>query len=99
MNDKGYSWPEALLTLTIVMVIFGTLLPFASFITSDLQAKKSGMYAAETAYQGALSYRAYGMIEGTRQVDGIAYDWMVDTDAICVSYEPADKVVRKCITY
>ena len=30
MNEGGYSWPEAILTLTIVIVIFGTLLPFAS---------------------------------------------------------------------
>lgn len=99
MNDKGYSWPEALLTLTIIMVIFGTLLPFASFITSDLQARKLGMYAAETAYQGAISFQTYGVSEGTRQVDGVAYDWIVDTDAVCVSYGPADKVVRKCIAY
>ena len=35
MNEGGYSWPEAILTLTIVIVIFGTLLPFA--INSDLK--------------------------------------------------------------
>ena len=35
MNEEGYSWPEAILTLTIVIVIFGTLLPFASY--SDLK--------------------------------------------------------------
>ena len=64
MNEGGYSWPEAILTLTIVMIIFGTLLPLASSMTSKLQMKKAQMYAAETAFQGAIYFKAYGLMEG-----------------------------------
>ena len=64
MNEGGYSWPEAILTLTIVMVIFGTLLPLASTMTSKLQMKKMQMYAAETALQGAIYFKAYGLTGG-----------------------------------
>ena len=62
MNEEGYSWPEAILTLTIVIVIFGTLLPFASLVTSKLQMKKAHMYAAETAHRGAIYFSAYGLM-------------------------------------
>lgn len=52
MNEGGYSWSEAILTLMIVMTVFGTLLPLATTMTLKLQMKKSQMYAAETALQG-----------------------------------------------
>ena len=97
MSEGGYSWPEAVLTLTIVIVIFGTLLPFSSIVTSKLQVKKAHMYAAETAYQGAIYFRAYGLMEGVRQVDGVDYDWTIDGQSVCVSYEIVEKVFNKCV--
>lgn len=97
MSEGGYSWPEAVLTLTIVIVIFGTLLPFSSIVTSKLHVKKAHMYAAETAYQGAIYFRAYGLMEGVRQVDGVDYDWTIDGQSVCVSYEIVEKVFNKCV--
>ena len=97
MNEGGYSWPEAILTLTIVIVIFGTLLPFASTVTMKLQMKKVDMYAAETAYQGAIYFNAYGLEEGVRQIDGVDYDWTIAGQSVCVSYKVADKVFNKCV--
>lgn len=97
MNEGGYSWPEAILTLTIVMTIFGTLLPLASTLTSKLQMKKSQMYAAETVLQGAIYFKAYGWMEGGREIDGIAYDWLVEGQVVCVTYRVVEKDMRKCV--
>lgn len=97
MNEGGYSWPEAILTLTIVMVIFGTLLPLASTMSLKLQMKKSQMYAAETALQGAIYFKAYGLLEGVRQIDGVNYDWSIEGQSVCVSYSIADQDGRKCV--
>lgn len=97
MNEEGYSWPEAILTLTIVIVIFGTLLPFASIVTLKLQVKKAHMYAAETAHQGAIYFSAYGVMGGVRQVDGVDYDWTIDGQSVCVTFEVVEKVFNKCV--
>ena len=97
MNEGGYSWPEAVLTLTIVVVIFGTLLPLASTMTSQLQLKKARMYATETAFQGAIYFNAHDLMQGVRHVDGVDYDWMIDGQSVCVSYRVMNKDIRKCI--
>lgn len=97
MNEGGYSWPEAILTLTIVIVIFGTLLPFATTVTSKLQIKKAQMYAAETALQGAIYFSSYGLREGVRQVEGVDYEWVINGQSVCVSYMIVDKAFSKCV--
>ncbi|MFJ7933740.1 hypothetical protein [Sporosarcina sp. NPDC096371] len=97
LNEGGYSWPEAILTLVIVMVVFGTLLPFATVITSKLQMKKMQMYATETALQGAIYFQAYGLTEGTRQVDEVAYNWTVEGHSVCVQYRVVDEDIKKCV--
>ena len=97
MNEGGYSWPEAILTLTIVMVIFGTLLPLASTMSLKLQMKKSQMYAAETALQGAIYFKAYGLQEGVREVDGVNYKWSIEGQSVCVSYSIVNRAGRKCV--
>ena len=86
MNEKGYSWPEAILTLTILIVIFGTLLPLATKVATTLHNKKLSMYAGETAYQGAIYFSAYGFMEGVRFFDETQFDWIIKGKSICVTY-------------
>ncbi|WP_342505182.1 hypothetical protein [Sporosarcina sp. FSL K6-2383] len=97
MNEGGYSWSEAILTLTIVMVIFGTLLPLATTMTSKLQMKKAQMHAAETAFQGAIYFKSHGLMAGLRQVDGMDYNWSIEEQVVCVSYKAAEQSIRKCV--
>ncbi|MBE1553761.1 hypothetical protein [Sporosarcina limicola] len=97
MNEDGYSWPEAILTLTVVLLIFGTLLPLASTMTLKLQLKKSEMHATEAALQGAILYSAYGLVGGIRHVNGMDYDWTVEGNSICVTYKVVEKVTRRCV--
>ncbi|WP_203246922.1 hypothetical protein [Sporosarcina beigongshangi] len=97
MNEGGYSWSEAILTLTIVMVIFGSLLPLATTMTSKLQMKKMQMYAAETALQGAIYFKAHGLTAGYRQVDEVDYHWSIEGQAVCVSYHMVEQPIRKCV--
>ncbi|WP_124071459.1 hypothetical protein [Filibacter tadaridae] len=81
------------------MVTFGTLLPFASTMTVNLQLKKAAMVAAETAYQGAITFSAYGLTEGTRQVKDVDYDWVIDEQSVCVSYTPFGEELSKCVDF
>lgn len=99
MDEKGYSWMEAMLTLTILVVIFGTLLPVATNMTAVLHNKKQSMHASEIAYQGAIIHNAYGITKGTRSFEGADFDWNVTGKSICVSYPVANKVATKCLDY
>ena len=97
MNEGGYSWPEAVLTLAIVMIIFGSLLPVASAMAAQLHMKKAGVSAAETAFQGAVIFSAYGLTQGIRQVEEVAYQWEVKGQSICVYYRVAGMDCEKCV--
>jgi len=98
-NEKGYSWPESILSLVILTVIFGTLLPLYSQMSTRLEMKKMGMYAAESAYHGAILYQAYGMMAGENQIDKTVYQWAVVSEGICVTYHFIEREFEKCIGF
>lgn len=97
MNEKGFSWPEAILALSVIMVVFGTLLPLASAMTARLHMKKLEMYAAETALQGAIYFNAYGSTEGNRHFEGVDFQWVIEEKSVCVSYRLSEKNITKCV--
>ena len=41
--------------------------------------------------------RAYGQTSGSRNVEGVHYDWEIDQGSICVNYELYEKEVFKCV--
>lgn len=98
-DEKGYSWPESILSLVIITVIFGTLLPFYSHMSVRLEMKKLGMHAAESAYHGAILHQAYGMMSGSNRIEGLVYNWYVETEGICVTYHYIDRELVKCVAF
>ncbi|MDN4609025.1 hypothetical protein [Sporosarcina highlanderae] len=99
INENGYSWPESILSLGIVMVIFGTLFPFYSHMTMRLEMKRLEMHAAETAYHGAILHKSYGLSEGINRIQEVAYKWTVNSDSICVKYNFIETEVIKCLNF
>ncbi len=97
MNEDGQSWPEAMLSLVIVLVIFGSLLPLATNLTSSVIEKKQAMIAAETSYQAAIHFKSSGRTMGRRTHEELDYDWTVSNDQICVAYEVLQVVKSKCV--
>lgn len=96
MNEKGYSWPESILTLVIVTVIFGTLLPFYSHLSERLEMKRLSMHASESAYHGAILYNSYGMMAGAKRIDGTIFNWWVENEGICVAYNFIEQEFLTC---
>lgn len=97
MNEKGQSWPEAMLSLVIIMVIFGSLLPLATTLTSSVTGKKQAMIAAQTTYQAAILNKSSGQATGSRTHEDLHYDWTVSADQICVAYEIQQVTNHKCV--
>lgn len=98
MNEKGQSWPEAMLSLVIIMVIFGSLLPLATTLTSSVTGKKSAMIAAQTTYQAAILFKSSGQATGRRIHEDLHYDWTVGDGQICVAYEIQQVANHKCVS-
>ncbi|GKV68092.1 hypothetical protein NCCP2716_05900 [Sporosarcina sp. NCCP-2716] len=96
MNESGYSWPEAILTLAVTMLIFCTLLPVVFTMVGGLEGKKAEMHAKETLYQGALLHTSYGLMSGYRDEEGGRYSWTVQAGRVCVSYERQGKGETLC---
>ncbi|WP_262173338.1 hypothetical protein [Saccharococcus sp. Marseille-Q5394] len=99
INEEGYSWPESILSLVIVTVIFGTLLPFYSTMSTRLEVKRLGMHAAESAYHSAILYRSYGIVSGTNRIEKTLYNWSVEGEGICVTYHYIEREFVKCIAF
>ena len=97
MNENGQSWPEAMLSLVIIMVIFGSLLPLAATLTSSVTGKKQEMIAAQTSYQAAILYKSSGQATGSRTHEDLQYDWIVSDGQICVDYEIQQIANYKCV--
>lgn len=96
-NEKGFSWPESILSLSILMIIFGTLLPLYSHMSAQMEMKKLDMHAAETAYHAAVLHSSYGLTEGENLLEQTVYRWSIHANSICVTYRNFEKEVMKCI--
>lgn len=97
MNEKGQSWPEAMLSLVIILVIFGSLLPLATTLMLSVAEKKQVMIAAETSYQAAIHFNSSGKTAGRRTHESIHYDWTIATGQVCVAYTVQQIEHTKCV--
>ncbi|AQQ53009.1 hypothetical protein [Planococcus lenghuensis] len=71
-----------MLSLTIVFILFGSLVPLMQGMHTSLQLKKERVAAYETLYEGAR----LGTPGGTRMAEGIRFTWQM-TDRLCVYYD------------
>lgn len=97
MNEKGQSWPEAMLSLLVVLVIFGSLLPMANILTSSVTEKKQAMIATQTAYQAAILYKSSGQTTGHRSHEDLHYNWTISDRQICVAYDIQQIENQRCV--
>ncbi|MFC4411133.1 hypothetical protein ACFOZY_11955 [Chungangia koreensis] len=71
-----------MLTIAILFMISGGLIPVLVDMQIQLEDKKRSMHAAETAYQAVLKLSD----RGEREIDGTLYSWMLGEERICVYY-------------
>ncbi|WP_146548328.1 hypothetical protein [Rummeliibacillus suwonensis] len=86
INEEGHSLPETLLTLVIIILIFGTLLPFFYRLETSLYEKKLSLHAAEAALYAAGNIKKFKKYEGQITIDQVTYSWEGDDQTICIRY-------------
>lgn len=94
-NERGYSWPETMLTLFIFIIIFGTIMPVAVKMQNQLARKEKEMLASEVLAQSAIRYKAYGETFGSVYRNGAIFQWEYEQYKLCVSYinEGTEKII------
>ena len=74
-----------MLSLLLVFVLFGTLLPVLHGMHEKLQLKKERVTAFETMHEGALTMQSEHIKQGMRTINGTTYHWKM-AGLLCVSY-------------
>ncbi|ANU11165.1 hypothetical protein A1A1_12447 [Planococcus antarcticus DSM 14505] len=74
-----------MVSLLMVFIIFGSLLPVMLNVQQSLQLKKERVSAYETLHEAAREMRSTGLVSGQRTVNGIVYNWKM-TGQLCVDY-------------
>lgn len=97
MNESGYSFVETILSVVIVMLLCTTLIPISYTMKTTLYNKRLEVIAAETAYEGLKHYRYLKRTEGTKTIDNIEFQWIINGQGICVSFQNTRELRKKCI--
>lgn len=82
--------PETLLSMVIVFLIAGVLIPMMIVLRTQLEDKKRSMHAAEAIYQAARQYKLSGTTSGYWRINGLDYYWKVEEAKICAEYLSVD---------
>ncbi len=97
-NEKGFSFAEAILTLTVVMVIFGSLLPLSYRMLAKLHDQKIDVHLAYTSHQAAIE-RGKGILSGNRVMDNVNYSWTWKEKLLCIDYTNTEISYQSCENY
>lgn len=97
-NEKGFSFAEAMLTLTVTMVIFGSLLPISYRMLAKLHDQKIDVHLAYTSNQAAIE-RGKGILSGNRVMDKVNYSWTWEERLLCIDYTKTEIIYQSCENY
>lgn len=98
MNERGISFVETLVAMSILCLLTLTLIPLTYQMQAKVQKHVASYYASEVAYNGALLVQRYSVMEGTQQVNNILYEWHYDGQAICTKYHFDEEVLKRCVS-
>ncbi|HSP20861.1 MAG TPA: hypothetical protein VLQ20_00890 [Planococcus sp. (in: firmicutes)] len=74
-----------MLSLAMLFMMFGTLLPVMQQLQQSLHAKKERLIAYETLHEAAIEITGYGGAAGERKAGGTLYRWEM-AEQLCVYY-------------
>lgn len=74
-----------MLSLLIIFMLFGTLMPLMQKMQQTLHDKQMRMIAYETMHEAAKTIHAKGLSDGQRMVNGTLFAWEFET-RLCVNY-------------
>ena len=97
-NDAGFSWPETILSLSITLIIASTFLPLLNNVIAQLEEKKRKYHASIVIHEAAKMFIADNVTTGLMNIEEVEYEFSIDYEQICVSYEGVREEKENCIS-
>jgi len=97
-RNQGFSFVETILTVSILFIVFGTLLPLTNQMMLQLAEKRLAVHVAITKNQAASALQN-GAISGVVKIDSVNYFWSWSHPSLCVSYVFFGESHESCDTY
>lgn len=88
---------ETLLTVVIVLIITGSLVPLTYKLKATLYNQKLELHASETAFEAAKLIQSKYVFSGTNSIEQNEYHWTYDGEQICVQFNNLSGERVKCI--
>lgn len=89
---------ETILTMGILFMLFGSLLPLTQHMMMNLEERKILLHVAITKNQAATAIMN-GKGSGTVILDGIGYSWDWNRPNLCVNYAFFEVSYESCDMY
>ncbi len=97
LNSKGISFVETLLSIFVLFIITGSLIPLSYQMKNTLYNKKLELHASETAYEAAKMIKKHNEWTGVNVIENVKYDWDFDGKQICIKFNNLNGERKKCI--
>lgn len=97
-NDKGFSWSETMLALTVLFLITMTLLPLLNHVSTQLEEKRRKYHASVVMHEAAKKFINDRTRMGSMNMDRLDYYYTIGSDEICVDYAGVQEENRLCVT-
>ena len=97
-SNQGFSFVETILTVSILFIVFGTLLPLTNQMMLQLAEKRLALHVAITKNQAATALQN-GTMSGVVNLDAVDYSWSWSYPSICVNYVFFGENHESCDTY
>ena len=97
-KDSGFSFVETILTVSILFLLFGTLLPLTNQMLMRLEDKKVSLHIAIAKSQAATSIQK-GKLSGVVTIEGNDFTWEFKSPILCVNYSLIDVGYESCDTF
>jgi len=97
LNTKGIAFVETLLSVVIVIVITGSLIPLTYQLKANMHNQRLELHASETALEAAKMIKDQSLFSGTIAIEQNEYHWVYDGKTICVKFKNLNGEQLKCI--
>ena len=97
MNEKGIALLDSIITLSIILFITLTIVPFVNYLNREVTYAKQMLHASEVAYLGVSYAQSWGGDTGSHQIDGVHYQWIFRSSVVCVEFKSVKGEETYCI--
>ncbi|WP_019414938.1 hypothetical protein [Paenisporosarcina sp. TG20] len=97
-NEQGFSFVESILTVSIIFLLFGSLIPFTNHMKLQLEEKRIALHIAITKNQASTSIKN-GHLFGEVILNDVKYSWEWNFPTLCVKYIFFEESNESCEAY